>query len=38
MIKVHISTYFEIPETHRHIAETASSTDYADIWALTGVD
>jgi len=30
--KVHISTYFESPETDLHIAENAGCMDYADTW------
>jgi hypothetical protein len=31
--KVHISTYFESPETDLHIAENACRLDYADSWS-----
>jgi hypothetical protein len=30
--KVHISRYFESPETDLHMAENAWSIDYADTW------
>jgi len=36
-VKVHISRYFESPETDHHSAENACSIDYADTWSLKRV-
>ena len=36
--KLHISWYFESPETDLHIAENACCIDYADTWSLKRVD